>query len=1045
MVALDGPMPPAPPGLPATGARDESGAMHPVGGAAPDARAPHRYAGPTGGRQGEWRDRGGAEGGEALEAKSDDKGAKKPGEATTWRRAEATPNATKLSVGDKEELELKGLQANVRVDGFRARVVLDCYYFNDRAQQVEGTFKLRLPNEASPYLFAFGRTSFRAAGPEPQFFGRDEVVRAGESPEEVMLSRKATWSDVKEARMVPKEKAVHAYVETVRRRVDPALMEWSGAGVFSARVFPLAPNSLHRITFGYDVDLTQAGQDLEYVFDVPAAPKVVLDLSVAELGETPVKVTPEVEGQSASGRRHFRFENPRERSVVMRCLDPGPVMLVGDDPKTGRYFAARFTPALPQVDLAQAPKAAVFAVDTSLSSAPERMNIYLKLMQAILEANRDSMPSFAVLFFNAERHWWTPPVIPGVPQTSATAFVRNHPENVAALMEYAKGLALEGATDVAGALADAAVPPLRASRTVPFDIFLLSDGASTWGEGDANAIAKSLEGFRGSVFAYNTGLAGTDTAMLSHLARETGGAVYSVVGEAEVAKAATAHRMRPLTLMGPRLEPAGDTADVLLAGRPRTLYPGQTVTMVGRGDPVKGAEAWLPCSTGAGADVVGVAKTRPGHVVESPLAPRVYGQVATAQLEEFDQATEEAAKSYAVHFRVTGKTCSLLMLESEADYLRFNIKPEEEAFVVKAKRAGEAVAKAVADVGASLGDPKAGFMAWLAKLERMSGAGYEFKAPASLRTAAEMLPAEAYRVEPGKLAAKSVVLDDIPGAVQEMLASKELDYDALTKEALRRFAAHGPADALKALSSLVEQGPGDAVLSRDVGFSAMEWGLGGEAYHLFRRVASSRPYEPQTHHAMAQCLEAMKLADLAALHYEIALAGKWDPRFGAFRQIAGLDYLRFLERVAKGDLASKAKDFAEARLETMRKEFGMGEADLVVVISWNTDATDIDLHVKEPTGEECFYSNPKTKLGGAITQDVTQGYGPEMYVLKKAPQGRYEIRVKYYARDRNRASARTKVYATVFEDWGRPTMRETRKVVTLVDGKEMQDIAVVKR
>jgi hypothetical protein len=46
---------------------------------------------------------------------------------------------------------------------------------------------------------------------------------------------------VKEARIVPREKAAHAYSETVRRRVDPALVEWAGAGVFNARVFPLMP------------------------------------------------------------------------------------------------------------------------------------------------------------------------------------------------------------------------------------------------------------------------------------------------------------------------------------------------------------------------------------------------------------------------------------------------------------------------------------------------------------------------------------------------------------------------------------------------------------------------------------------------------------------------------------------------------------------------------------------------------------------------------------------------------------------------------------
>ena len=58
-----------------------------------------------------------------------------------------------------------------------------------------------------------------------------------------------------------------------------------------------------------------------------------------------------------------------------------------------------------------------------------------------------------------------------------------------------------------------------------------------------------------------------------------------------------------------------------------------------------------------------------------------------------------------------------------------------------------------------------------------------------------------------------------------------------------------------------------------------------------------------------------------------------------------------------------------------------------------------------------------------------------MYVLKKAPQGRYTIRAKYFASDANRASTRTKVYATVVEGWGTPQERVTRKVLTLTEGK----------
>src|SRR5262249_56182182 len=89
--------------------------------------------------------------------------------------------------------------------------------------------------------------------------------------------------------------------------------------------------------------------------------------------------------------------------------------------------------------------------------------------------------------------------------------------------------------------------------------------------------------------------------------------------------------------------------------------------------------------------------------------------------------------------------------------------------------------------------------------------------------------------------------------------------------------AGGPDDALKALSSLVEENPGDAVLARDVGYSAMDLGLRSQAYHLFRRVAELRPYEPQTYRAIAQALVAMNKPDLAIAFYEIPLMGRRDP------------------------------------------------------------------------------------------------------------------------------------------------------------------------
>jgi len=126
--------------------------------------------------------------------------------------------------------------------------------------------------------------------------------------------------------------------------------------------------------------------------------------------------------------------------------------------------------------------------------------------------------------------------------------------------------------------------------------------------------------------------------------------------------------------------------------------------------------------------------------------------------------------------------------------------------------------------------------------------------------------------------------------------------------------ACGADDALRGLSSLVEDRPGDSALARDLAFSAIEWQRPGEAFHLLRRAATARTFEPITFHATAHCLEQMGRADLAIVYYELACGGQWDARFGDIHNIAQLDYLRFLRRVADGREKASLAEYANTKV-----------------------------------------------------------------------------------------------------------------------------------
>lgn len=98
-------------------------------------------------------------------------------------------------------------------------------------------------------------------------------------------------------------------------------------------------------------------------------------------------------------------------------------------------------------------------------------------------------------------------------------------------------------------------------------------------------------------------------------------------------------------------------------------------------------------------------------------------------------------------------------------------------------------------------------------------------------------------------------------------------------------------------------------------------------------------------------------------------------------------------------------------------------SDVRVVIDWSNDATDIDLWVDQPNGERAIYNHPRTLIGGHLSNDMTQGFGPEEYFIRRAAQGAYVARAHVFAPDRLDPNGAARVTAHLYRDWGRPTER----------------------
>ncbi|MFC3940805.1 DUF2135 domain-containing protein [Pseudomonas gingeri NCPPB 3146 = LMG 5327] len=75
---------------------------------------------------------------------------------------------------------------------------------------------------------------------------------------------------------------------------------------------------------------------------------------------------------------------------------------------------------------------------------------------------------------------------------------------------------------------------------------------------------------------------------------------------------------------------------------------------------------------------------------------------------------------------------------------------------------------------------------------------------------------------------------------------------------------------------------------------------------------------------------------------------------------------------------------------------GGTKAKLRILLSWDSDGTDLDLHVVTPDGAHIWYGDRTAPNGGSLDVDVTTGYGPEIFSMPAPIKGQYLVYVNYY-------------------------------------------------
>ena len=215
-------------------------------------------------------------------------------------------------------------------------------------------------------------------------------------------------------------------------------------------------------------------------------------------------------------------------------------------------------------------------------------------------------------------------------------------------------------------------------------------------------------------------------------------------------------------------------------------------------------------------------------------------------------------------------------------------------------------------------------------------------------------------------------------------------------------------NALQILSNIAELELENIELMRIVARRLYQLGYLKEAIVMFEEILERKGEEPQSYRDLALACEDDKQYQKAVDLLHKVVMTVWDDRFENMNDIALYEMNNIIHR------HKKVVDISRIDSSLVRHM----PIDVRVVLDWTTAATDIDLWVTDPTGERCDYKNDETKIGGRLLVDLTEGYGPEEFILRKAIKGKYKIEADLYSDDRQSLGGAITIQVYIYKYYG---------------------------
>ena len=933
------------------------------------------------------------------------------------------PEVKVVNERNANPMVLQDLSVDILVIGQTAVTTMEMTFYNPNSRVMEGEFQFPLANGQQVSRFALDING-----------------------------------KLREGVVVDKTAGRKAFEEIVRRGVDPGLLEKTEGNNFKARVYPMPAKGTRRVLIAFEQELHERdGQD--YYF-LPITANVTLKNFKVRTEVVSRFVKADIQNSLQLDFKQARNSYISEVSQQNFTLNQNIALTFPkiEKPQTISATKGNKTYCYGNIALATAqPK-----------NRPTPKEIGLLWDASHSAANRDRAKEFAFLesYFKEVKDVKVILSSFNIRTDKPLTFeVKNG--NWQALKSHLESLPYDGATD-----GNAINFSLKAD-----ELLLFSDGIFNFGSKDFS-VKEVVKQAKTPITVVNAS-AVANTQKMQYLANATGGSFIDLT-TLTTEQALKAAQTVPFQLLDIEVK----------NGKIANIFP-QKGTAITKGNftlagELQTKEATLVLSFGYPKNVIlqkeiHLALNPDASESEFDLLRRIWAEKQIAQLER-EGAEQKQIDAVGREYGIVTEGNSLIVLETVEDYVRYRITPPKELQMEYSKRLAnqekqkEDSAKRILE----------NVIAQSAEQSKWWNTQYPLKGSKS-KNKAVIMEEVVYPIDNNAIADVAAV--EAPS--MERSASKEVSSNAMAKRATAPRSTPAPASvptskielnaynpdtpylkvmeyteyakavetyyklkkeygntpsfyvdvadyffkkgnreqAILVVSNLAELSLDDPQLLRMLGYKLSNYSAKKEAVQVFRKVAQLREEEPQSFRDLGLALAEDAQYNEAAKNLYRVVTNEWSSRFGDVQLVTLNDLNSLIARHQGIDVS-----YIDKRL--LKKE----PVDVRVVLSWDTDNCDMDLWVTDPKDEKCYYQNTLTYLGGKISRDVTQGYGPEEFMLKKAENGKYKVQVDYFGTHSQKQLMPVSLRITFYTHFGTPQQKQEETTVRLSNAKEVIEV-----